>query len=183
MKENMKNDDIGALFSRFQDQWDVLEPAEGHQQRFASRLEKKTGERLKRRILWLLPAAAVVLLGLFVLLPVQSGTQQSPVLLSAESRQADSVFTANIRLGKELLRDNASGADRQLVRDALEQLSEMEKDYLKIKDDLRKNGESRQLMHALMQNLRTQLEFLERVNQQLEDQSHQNQSFENEHVI
>ncbi|NMH29172.1 FecR family protein [Flavobacterium silvaticum] len=166
MKENP---DLKELFERLNGQFDEAEPAFGHEERFINRL--KTSRKQKRK--WLTYAAAACLfiaLGGFIF--KQSQQEQKPQsYLTADSRQADSVFNANIDFGKELLLEKKSVNNKKQVDDALKQLESMEKDYQKLKEELRVNGESQQLMHALLLNLKTQIQFLEQTTQQIEQNS------------
>lgn len=159
------HDNLDQMFQNLQGQWDIAEPEMNHFGRFENRL----GNAVKKKMSWIPYAAAAVLLLSVSLFFVRIQKQETPAnYLSAESRKTDSIFNVNIQFGKELLKDKASAEDKKLVEDAMKQLQSMESDYDRLKQELQKNGESKQLMQALLLNLRTQLEFLESVNRQLE---------------
>lgn len=163
MKEEEKLDD---LFKRLENQWDIEAPAFGHSDRFAKRLEGG-----KPKVRWMPIAAAASLVGsvgIWFMVQKNDAEPQPMKFASDETHKTDSVFNSLIAYQMNQLREKQSPANRHLVDDAIRQLKVMEGDYTKIKNDLVQNGESEQVIAALIQNLQTQISFLQSVMEQME---------------
>lgn len=160
-----EEDKLDELFNRLDGQWDIEAPAFGHSDRFEKRLD---GQKPKAR--WMPMAAAASLVGAIGIWFMVHKNETQPDGLkfaSEETRQTDSVFNSLIAYQMNQLREQQSPANKQVVDDAIRQLKGMESDYAKIKSDLARNGESEQVIAALIQNLQTQISFLQSVMEQL----------------
>ena len=166
MKEQ---EQIDQVFEKFDGQWDQFEPADGHLERFEYRL--KSHKSTPSWTYWMSYSAAaciLVALSIWFFNPFQT-TTPTDSYLSAESRYTDSIFNVSIKYSKAALINKSDKVGQQPIKDALNQLQMMEKDYAFLKDELRKKGESKQLMQALITNLKMQIEFLETVNNAIEE--------------
>lgn len=161
-----ENDSIENLFKNLEGQWDIHEPSRGHSDRF---LDKQARRKAKPAYSITLAIAASVVLafGLFTFYDKGDRPQQLAAM-SQQTREADSVFTAIIKYEVSRMKEKDSKENRQIVNDALAQLKEMDADYEKIRAELAKGGETQQLIHALISNLKTQIAFLENVLRQIE---------------
>lgn len=170
------------LFEKLQGQWDIAEPDQNHYDRF---LAKQSRKKSKANRWYALSIAASVLLivGFFTFfsdnlnkLPQQNDLQ----FASKQTRETDSIFTAMIRLELDKVKQKKSPINEKIVADALIQMEKFDKDYEKIKQELIKNGESRQIIHAMIKNLKIRIAFLEDVlthienNEKLNDTTHEN---------
>lgn len=174
-----EHDSIENLFTQLEGQWDIFEPSRGHSERF---LDKQSRKKIKVRWLPLSIAASILLaVGWFTFLNDNSSLHSGQMaVMSKQTRETDSVFTAIIKYEMQRIEQKNSSVNKQIVADALAQLQQMDEDYEKIKADLAKGGESQQLIHALVSNLKTQISFLESVldriekNEQLNETTHEN---------
>lgn len=173
---------MDELFENLSGQWDIHEPDENHYDRF---LAKQSRKRTRRNYWYSLSIAASVLLvvGFFTffngnLRPAENKNDLQ--YASKQTRETDSIFTAMIRIELEKVKEKKSPINEQIVADALVQMEALDKDYEKIKQELIKNGESKQIIHAMIRNLKTRIAFLEEVlehienNEKLNDMTHEN---------
>lgn len=176
---------IDQLFEKFDGQWDQFEPADGHEERFEYRLKNQKKEfPWKTWISYAAAACILICLSVWIYDPMPTSANNDSYL-TAESRHTDSIFNVSIKYGKAALLDKSSKVDKQQIQDALNQLHAMEQDYKKLKEELKKKGESKQLMQALITNLKMQIDFLETVNKALEaaEKSKTTQNFEHENRV
>lgn len=161
-----KNDNLENLFERLQDQWDIHEPDENHYDRF---LQKQFRRRSKRKNWGKLAIAAsiVLLLGFFTFYKFEKPADDF-VFASKETRQTDSIFTAMIKMEMNKVQQKKSPLNEKIIADALVQMRMLDADYEKIKQELLKNGENKQIIHAMIRNLQTRISFLENVLEHLE---------------
>lgn len=165
----MTKDAIDKLFEDLDDQWDVHEPAAGHADRFRDRLEQKRTRRISP--IWWAAAAVVMLMGLWPILKTDFAhrPQTGLELASKQTRETDSIFTAMIRAELEQVKAKRNPVNQKMVQDALVQMEQLDRDYEKIKQELLRSGESKQLIHAMIANLKTRIQFLENVLEHLEN--------------
>lgn len=178
----MKNDKLDDLFENLHGQWDIHEPHEDHYDRF---LAKQSQKRTRKNYWYTLSIAASVLLlvGFFTFFNGKLHKAEAPTDLqfaSKQTRETDSIFTAMIRYELEKVKQKKSPINEQIVSDALTQMETLDKDYEKIKQELIKNGESKQIIYAMIRNLKTRIAFLEDVlehidnNEKLNNATHEN---------
>ncbi len=162
MKEN-ETDELKALFASFE--WNTEEPNEGHELRFLQKLDRP--KRRRRRLYGALSIAAsvVLLLGVFLWKnqPAAPTYQMSP-----ENREAQTYFASVIRKELATIQKEDTPVARGMVDDAVKQMAKMEADYDRLAAELARKGENEQLIFAMITNLKTRIEFLERVSHQIE---------------
>lgn len=162
-----KHDQLENLFERLNDQWDIHEPDENHYDRF---LEKQSKKRAAKRN-WIslsIAASIALLVGCLIFFNPQHKNDEF-VFASKETRETDSIFTSMIKMELEKVREKKSPLNEKIVADALKQMKILDADYEKIKQELIKNGENKQIIHAMIRNLQTRISFLESVLQHLEN--------------
>lgn len=178
----MNNDKMDDLFEKFEGQWDIHQPDEDHYDRF---LAKQARKKSKANRWYGLSIAASVLLivGFFTFFNGNLGKapQKSDLqFASKQTRETDSIFTAMIRVELEKVKEKKSPINEKIVSDALVQMEKLDRDYEKIKQELIKNGESKQIIHAMIRNLKIRIAFLEDVlahienNEKLNETTHEN---------
>ena len=170
------------LFEKLEGQWDIHEPDENHYDRFLAKQARKRSR--SRRWYGLSIAASVLLLvGFFTFFNdnLRIGSEKSELqFASKQTRETDSIFTAMIKIELEKVKEKKSPLNEKIVADALVQMEKLDKDYEKIKQELIKNGESKQIIHAMIRNLKIRIAFLEDVllhienNEKLNDTTHEN---------
>ena len=166
------NDDrnLNDLFDQFKDQWDTQEPELGHQQRFLNRLEgKKKNSNIPYRLFLPIAAAILILFGIFINDRMDVFGSEQEVAISPKVQETQMYFASVIKneLAK-IEKEKDSPETKQLVQDALTHMEKLEKDYDKLNEELAKNGESKQLIHAMITNLQTRITFLQEVLDRIE---------------
>jgi hypothetical protein len=163
-----KNDNIENLFERLQNQWDIHEPDENHYDRFLEK-QSRTRRGTTRKYLTTLSIAASILLVVGFFTFYKPGKPADDfVFASKETRQTDSIFTAMIKMELNKVQQKNSPLNEKIIADALVQMEILDRDYEKIKQELAKNGENKQIIHAMIRNLQTRISFLENVLEHLE---------------
>ena len=173
----MKNDKMDELFTKFDGKWDLQAPDENHYDRF---LEKQLRKRTRRNYWNSLSIAATVLIlvGFFTFFNHNNNYKEQEngiAFASKQTRETDSIFTAMIRIELEKVKEKKSPLNEKIVSDALIQMQKLDADYEKIKQELIKNGESKQIIYAMIRNLKTRIAFLEDVLAHIEN----NEKFNN----
>jgi hypothetical protein len=162
MKEK-KN--IDEMFGSFKGQWDIEEPALGHQQRFLDRLEKP-----KRKIPYtkIMSIAASILI-LFAIVINQKDPQKQVAKMSRENKETQQYFNSIIKKELAELKKESDPESKKIIDDALRQMDLLDKDYQKLINELSLKGENKQIIHAMIVNLQTRISFLEEVALQIEN--------------
>lgn len=55
-----------------------------------------------------------------------------------------------------------------MIEDALQEMERLEKDYESLKIEIRKNGENKQIVFAMITNMQTRISFIKQVLEQVE---------------
>ena len=175
----MKNDEdkISELFNSFKDKWDVNELKESHDDVFLEKLNRKK----PRQKQWFpLGIAATILLTLGVFLFFNTDVKTNNLqFASSETRETDSVFNAIINQQLIKIKENSTPENKIIIDDAMLQMKVFDVDYEIIKKELEVNGESKQIIFAMISHLQTQINFLEQVLEKMEN----NKNLQNEKTI
>lgn len=167
---NTDKNNLEGLFSGFSGQWDTEEPALGHQERF---LEKLGNKRRKRTISFrrLIPVAAAILIlfGLFITFSPDVVKGEEVATISPEVKETQMYFTSIIEKELAKVENEDAPETRALIKDALVNMENLEKDYEKLTAELLKNGENKTIIHAMITNLQTRIRFLEEVMANIEN--------------
>lgn len=164
----MKKEDKDFL--GINDQWDFQELPEGHEMRFLSKLDAKKS-RSRVNFYKLIGIAAVFVVG-FLLFQTWNNPDvvlnQPKDLLSEQSMETTQYFEYLIASELEKLNEHNDSLSQEVISEALIELEKLEADYKKIELELKKNGETKQLIHAMIMNFQTRISFLENVLNQIE---------------
>lgn len=164
----MKNesDKIDNLFKKHENNWDINELNDNHEDLF---LQKLQGKKSKRN--YFVPFAVAASLLLIVGLSFLFKSNEKPKDLqfaSAETRQTDSIFTVLIEKELIKIKQKNSPENEIIIKDALTQMKILDVDYQNIIFELKKDGENKSIIMALITNLQTRISFLQNVLQQIE---------------
>lgn len=155
---------------------DVAEPKEGHQNRFAEKLKRTRSEETgfgKIRMLWspLLGAAAALLI--IVMLAGNSfGTLTDKgdlAGISPEMKETQQFYTNLIKTELAKLEAANTPETEKMVNDALAQMDKLDQDYEKLKRDLKKSGQDKRVIFAMISNLQQRIDILTNVMEQIEN--------------
>ena len=172
----MNKDGIDELFERLQGEFDLGEPQGGHQGRFLAKLagDQRSVSLNREKIAWWKPlaiaasVAALALLALQVLRPAPTLEQQL-VKMAPEVGRTEFYFASLIERQVKELEAEKSPSTARLVDDALAQLKRMEKDYGQLELDLVGGGDSKIIIHAMINNFQTRIDLLREVSLQIEN--------------
>ncbi|MFV8369920.1 anti-sigma factor [Flavobacterium sp. LB2R40] len=157
-KENKKLD---KLFDKFENQWDIETLESNHEERFVKKL-KSEKSHWKSFVSIGIAASIVVMLGLSIFNTTPEKTEELQ-FASKETKQTDSIFTVLIENELEKIRAKKSPENEKIISDALIQMRKLDSDYEKIIKELETNGESKQIIYAMISNLQTRISFLQNV--------------------
>lgn len=157
-------------FTENNDKWDFQELPSGHEMRFLSKLDSKK-TRNRNNLYKLIGIAAVFVIGflLFQTWNKPAVLQNQPNhLLSEQSKETTQYFEYLIASELEKLNQHNDSLSQKVISEALIELEKLEADYKKIELELKNNGETKQLIHAMIMNFQTRISFLENVLNQIE---------------
>ena len=167
MKEQ---DPIVDLFERLQSDFDYEQPAEGHQERFLSKLQQSKGVVgiHKKKTTWWKPlsiAASIAVLGVLSLqlFNTQPNIKEQVVEISPEVSQTEFYFASLVEEQIQQLKNEKSPENEQLVEDTLKQLQSLENDYKMLEEALVAGGDSKLILNAMITNFQTRIDLLKEV--------------------
>lgn len=184
MKKN--KDTIEQLFQNLENQWDIESPIEGHLERFQDKLA--LNKTTPKKINWVpLSWAAVFLfiagfIGFYQLNSAQAVSVDNWEQASVQTKETHDYFASVVEKELQNLKKRKTPESEEIITDALKQMDVFEKDYQKIIVELQKNGDTKQLLHALILNFQTRISFLEDVIKKIEI-INQQKNIENEKSI
>jgi len=183
MKE--KKDSIETLFSQFDNQWDTETPRLGHSDRFLKKLNAEPVQKKKKNWIPLSLAASLLLIaGIIGFYQLKNDNQPTNQWqhASAQTKETHDYFASLVEKELNDLKSKQTPETEQIITDALAQMKVFEYDYQKIITELHKNGDTKQLLHAMILNFQTRISFLEEVIKKIEIISYQ-KNIENEKFI
>ena len=163
----IENEDLENLFQKLEHKWDIEEIEYNHQERFLTKL--KTKKQSKKYYFAITIAAFIlIILGISFFYKTEATIQEFQ-FASKETRQTDSIFTVLIQKELEKLKEKKSPENKKIIADALKQMKVLDQDYQKIIKELETNGESKQIIYAMISNLQTRISFLKTVMEHIEE--------------
>ncbi|GGD33387.1 anti-sigma factor [Flavobacterium orientale] len=168
MKE--KKDALETLFSQLENQWDTETPRLGHSDRFLKKLNATPIQKKKKN--WLPLSLAASLLLIVGMISFYQLKNEQPIdqwqNASSQTKETHDYFASVVE--KELidLKSKQTPETEEIINDALNQMKVFDQDYQKIISELQKNGDTKQLLHAMILNFQTRISFLEEVIKKIE---------------
>lgn len=162
-----ENEKLDNLFQKLEHDWDTEEIEFKHEQRFLDRLN--SNKPSKKYFLAIAIAASVVLFIGISLLHRTEVKENEFQFASKETQQTDSIFTVLIEKELEKINEKKSPENKKIITDALKQMKVLDQDYEKIIKELETNGESKQIIYAMISNLQTRISFLQTVLEHIEE--------------
>jgi len=172
----MKEEQLEDIFKNIKDVVDLHEPKTGHQERFLDKLNAASEQKIvgKRPTNWWKPlsiaASIAVLIGLFLGNTFNTTSiDQQISKISPEVSNTEFYFANLIEQQVVLLETEGSPETQNIIDDALAQLSKLDADYQKLKQDLVNGGNSQFILSAMIQNFQTRIDLLKEVNNQIKN--------------
>lgn len=160
-----KNDPLDSLFHDYENQWDIHDLESNHSERFIAKQSRRINSNRK----WYsvsIAASILIAIGLLTVFNKKESTNK-PLLASAETIKTDSIFTVMVHYELNKIKEKNSPLNEKIIKDALFQMQQFDADYEKIKSELNKNGENKQIIYAMINNFKTRISFLESVLDQI----------------
>lgn len=182
-----EEDNINRLFKRLEGEFDIETPKVGHQQRFLDKLNAaNTGKSLDnaaivfendpvfkpQKMRWNWIAAACILfltLGIFLGSYTFNSNANDLASVSPEANETQVYFTSLIETELEKVKAEENANNKHIIEDAISQLTILENDYDKLKQELITNGSDKRLLHAMISNFQLRINLLENVLEQLNE--------------
>lgn len=160
----MSNHNLEAIFNNHN--WDIEEPSAGHEKRFSEKLN--TFKPKKKKNYWTaIGIAASFLLGISILY-FTSLSQEKEVVFSPQVQETHDYFSSILTVEVSNLKKLENPATKMMIEDALLEMERLEKDYESLKIEIRKNGENKQIVFAMITNMQTRISFIKQVLEQVE---------------
>ena len=135
---------------------------ESHEQRFLKRLKRQRQYKMRGSVLrW--AAVALLLLSLGGGINLMQNPPQPEI---SKFHQTENYLTTLIQEQVTQVEQLDFAGSEKFIKQTKTQLSRLQKDYLELYQDWSENQNQPQLINALINNLRTQLELLEEVQRQ-----------------
>lgn len=169
----MKTDDLKDLFDQLD--FDIAEPATGHEQRFRQKIRKQPRKTRRSGIiqLWgpVMAVAASFLLAFLLFQGVFSNpftNEQELAQVSPEMKQTQDFYASVIKTELENLESRKNPENEAVIEDALKQLKILELDYENLKKDLDKSGQDKRVIYAMISNFQKRIDLLNTVLEKIE---------------
>ncbi|RXJ51370.1 hypothetical protein [Gelidibacter gilvus] len=171
----MKTDEIEELFRDLKHEFDVETPELGHQQRFLDKLNSintnvvdNVPKRKSYTVILSIAASIMMFLGLFIFL--QNKMEVNDLAgVSPELSQTQDFFTTAISSELNKIKAQRSPENEILVSDALKQMELLEKNYERLKLDLKESGNDKRVIYAMISNFQSRIDILENVLKSIEN--------------
>lgn len=165
----MKEDHIAQLFKKLEGRLDTEEPRGDHRSRFLDKLQQKEPKKV-RSLQWWKPLSIAASVIFIVIVALTRNTSELKDLadISPEMEKTQEFFTTTI--SKELfeIQEKATPATQQLVDDAIVRLSDLENEYMNLKNDLTHSGEDKRVIYAMIENFQNRINLLQQVLEQID---------------
>lgn len=160
----MSNHNLEAIFNAHH--WDIEDPLTGHETRFSEKLHSFKPKK-KRNYWTVIGIAASLIIGISVLF-FSNHSQEKEVVFSTHVQETHDYFSSILTEEVSNLRKLENPATKIIIQDALLEMERLEKDYESLKIEIRKNGENKQIVFAMITNMQTRISFIKQVLEQIE---------------
>ena len=160
----MSNNNLESIFNTHN--WDIEEPLAGHENRFSKKLNAFKPKK-KKNYWTAIGIAASFLLGISILY-FTSLRQEKEVVFSPQVQETHDYFSSILTAEVSNLKKLENPATKMMIEDALLEMERLEKDYESLKLEIRKNGENKQIVFAMITNMQTRISFIKQVLEQVE---------------
>ncbi len=167
MKDNLRN--------RFKEENFDLEPFEGHEHRFETKLmfAQKSSKQKTKKSSWFYLLAAACFLGVIVAVALYHTRKEIKIVKNIKDEKREDQFRlADISLEaaykekyfkKEIKKRENFNTSDPIIKPLIRQLNQLEKDHEMLENKLRNNINNEHLIDALLNNYKIRLEVLEKL--------------------
>ncbi len=147
--------------------FDFQEPHSNHLERFERKLNKESQQQ-KFSWKWFSVAASVVLIFGFWLGSTHQKKQLELADISPKMEEVQNYFVTTINKELKNVEQNRSLDTETIIEQGLNQLEDLEEEYIVFLTDLNKNGNQTKIISAMIKNYQQRLEVLQNVLDQIE---------------
>ncbi|UYW02440.1 hypothetical protein K5I29_05990 [Flavobacterium agricola] len=167
---------MNKLYKTTED-WDFLEPNNGHEMRFIKKLEAQAKPVKKIKYNAYISWAAVLVLSIcFGIYYVQNQPVQN------QNSSTQNYYSNQIALQIHTLKELETPLTKPIINDAIQEINKLEADYNKLEKERKAKGSNEQLLNAMIVNLQTRIDFLQRVQSQI-NQINELKKSSNENIL
>ncbi|GAA4882929.1 hypothetical protein GCM10023311_01300 [Flaviramulus aquimarinus] len=172
----MSHTPLEDIFKKPENNFDVENPATGHETRFLNKLKNQNEQPLEiahvKSNFWKpfvgIAASVALIIALFV------GTQQPRnsrdlASVSPEMANTQDFFTASIHEELQKLNKESLPEAQNLIQDALKQIKILETNYETLKVDLIESGDDSRVIYAMISNFQNRIDILQNTLEQIEN--------------
>ena len=174
----MKTDKLEKFVIENRDQFDNMEPSSDLWQKIAP-TQQKTIDINWTRVLVRAAAVVVIFVSSYIFFDYITQQEERSVLAETELTDPDDLYTYQELMEAEYYYSSMieqrraefiqlSGNDAPLRKEINIELSELDKIYRELKEDLKDNADNEEVVAAMIQNYRLKLEILEEILMQLQ---------------
>lgn len=172
----MNNNNIEELFNTLEHHFDIENPDTNHKQRFLNKLNNKGALQLvktnKQRRRLLAPlisvAASIVLLITFIIGFQQESNTRDLANVSPKMAETQNFFMSTINEELVKLKEESLPEVQNIIQDALQQITLLEKSYEALKKDLHDSEDDKRVIYAMISNYQSRIEILQNTLEQIE---------------
>lgn len=188
----MKTDKLERFVIDHRDEFDDLEPNPAIWQKIEKRETKKPGLNWTQ-VLLRVAAVVVIFVSSYIFIDYLNKQDSTPVFAEEEMTdpadavmyqdlvEADFYYSSQIAERKEDFY-RLAGDDAPLRNEINMELTELDKIFRELKEDLKDNADNEEVVVAMIQNYRLKLEILEEILNQLEPAHENTNDYENESI-
>lgn len=158
-------------------------PAQGHEERFLQKLQRKPAGGVNiRHVLQVAASVAVILASAFVLIRQnQSGDRRAETGITQEMKEADIYFASEVDARYDRIREfSFENSEEKAV--LLDELKELDAHHQQLMTDLKANPDDERIINALIRHYQIKLEVMDQIIDQLNQiksvtsENHENES-------
>jgi hypothetical protein len=143
--------------------WDFIEPNEGHEMRFLKKLEATQNTSKKTPYLLYINWAAIITISIcFSVYYFQNKNNNIEL-----NNTPQNYYASQVELQISSLKALENTFTKPIIDDAISEIMRLEMDYLKLENERKVSGTNELLLNAMIINLQTRIEFLQRVQSQI----------------
>jgi len=165
-------DNLDKIFKNLEGTFDIEEPTIGHFNRFEAKLNKTTVTPTKKgNNLYTFIAIAASIVFFFGIWIGSSFSNSGMELaaISPEMKETQSYFVTAIEKELQIVEKERNIETEQLIKDALNQIKILEKEYLALTLELKESTEDQRIIYAMISNFQQRVDVLQSLLIQIED--------------
>jgi len=172
----MEKNNLESLFENLKNEFDIENPSSGHKDRFLAKLKGQDSKvvelETKKSNFWkpLMAVAASVILGVSIFMTLQQEPKVKDLAsISPELSETQDFFTAAIASELATLDSERTPETESIIKDALNRIDLLEKEYAKLRVDLTESGDDKRVIYAMISNFQNRIDLLQNVLKQIEE--------------